>query len=219
MKESEEAFADHGAQAEVGDRGSRRSANEYFSKDVMILDRKISEVENELQQEASEEMRKLTVVRRKFETEWQRVSHTTQIVLNGKAVSGASTALRVNLDLKGAENRGARVISGSWNFLHKSRSLNAIQRRHPESHCGLEQSTLFLVPLIVVDLAANVTQVLSYVNLSCPSWLFSWLRNLCHHLLHWLEHRLLGHQLDRLGVLVTRAGDCNKTDTVTVILM
>ena len=105
------------------------------------------------------------------------------------------------------------------NSLHKSRSLNAIQRRHPESHRGLEQSTLVLVPLIVVDLATNVTQVLSNVNLSCPSWLFSWLRNLCHHLLHWREHRLLGHQLDRLGVLVTRAGDCNKTDTVTVILM
>ena len=99
--------------------GVRRAAasttrKTYFSKDVMILDRKISEVENELQQEASEEMRKLTVVRRKFETEWQRVSHTTQIVLNGKAVSGASIALRVNLDLKGAENRGARVISGSF---------------------------------------------------------------------------------------------------------
>ena len=104
-------------------------------------------------------------------------------------------------------------------FFHKSRSLNAIQRRHPESNRGLEQSTLVLVPLIVVDLAANVTQVLSNVNISCPSWLFSWLRNLCHHLLHLLEHRLLGHQLDRLGVLVTRAGDCNKTDTVIVILL
>ena len=105
------------------------------------------------------------------------------------------------------------------NSLHKSRSLNAIQRRQPESNRGLEQSTLVLVPLIVVDLATNVTQVLSNVNLSCPSWLFSWLRNICHYLLHWLEHRLLGHQLDRLGVLVTRAEDCNKTDTVTVILM
>ena len=105
------------------------------------------------------------------------------------------------------------------NSLHKSRSLNAIQRRHPESNRGLEQSTLVLVPLIVVDLAANVTQVLSNVNLSSPSWLFSCLRNLCHHLLHWPGHRLLGHQLDRLDVLVTRAGDCNKTDTVTVILM
>ena len=105
------------------------------------------------------------------------------------------------------------------NSLHKSRSLNAIQRRHPESNRGLEQSTLVLVPLIVVDLATNVTQVLSNVNLSCPSWLFSWLRNLCHHLLHWPEHRLLGHQLDRLGVLVARAEDCNKTDTLTVILM
>ena len=105
------------------------------------------------------------------------------------------------------------------NSLHKSRSLNAIQRRHPESHRGLEQSTLVLVPLIVVDLATNVTQVLSNVNLSCPSWLFSWLRNLCHHLLHWLEHRVLGHQLDRLGVLAPCAGDCNKTDKVTVILM
>ena len=105
------------------------------------------------------------------------------------------------------------------NSLHKSRSLNAIQRRQPESNRGLEQSTLVLVPLIVVDLATNVTQVLSNVNLSCPSWLFSWLRNLCHHLLHWLEHRLLGHQLDRLGVLVPCAGDCNKTDTLTVILM
>ena len=105
------------------------------------------------------------------------------------------------------------------NSLHKSRSLNAIQRRHPQSNRGLEQSTLVLVPLIVVDLAANVTQVLSNVNLSCPSWLFSWLRNLCHHLLHWRELRLLGHQLDRLGAVVTRAGDCNKTDTVTVILM
>ena len=105
------------------------------------------------------------------------------------------------------------------NFLHKSRSLNAIQRRRPESNRGLEQSTLVLVPLIVVDLAANVTQVLSNVNLSRPSWLFSWLRNLCHHLLHWREHRILGHQLDRLGVMVTRAGDCNKTDTVTVTLM
>ena len=105
------------------------------------------------------------------------------------------------------------------NSLHKSRSLNAIQRRDPESHRGLEQSTLVLVPLIVVDLAANVTQVLSNVNLSCPSWLFSWLRNLCHHLLHWLEHHLLGHQLDRLGVLVPCAGNCNKTDTLTVVLM
>ena len=105
------------------------------------------------------------------------------------------------------------------NSLHKSRSLNAIQRRQPDSNRGLEQSTLVLVPLIVVDLATNVTLVLSNVNLSCPSWLFSWLRNLCHHLLHWLEHRLLGHQLDRLGVLVPRAGDCNKTDTVTIILM
>ena len=104
------------------------------------------------------------------------------------------------------------------NSLHKSRSLNAIQRRHPESNRGLEQSTLVVVPLIVVDLAANVNQVLSNVNLSCPSW-FRRLRNLCHHLLHWREHRLLGHQLDRLGVLVPRAGDCNKTDTVTVILM
>ena len=105
------------------------------------------------------------------------------------------------------------------NSLHKSRSLNATQRRHPESHRGLEQTTLVLVPLIVVDLATNVTQVLSNVNLSRPSWLFSWLRNLCHHLLHWREHRLLGHQLDRLGVLVPRAEACNKTDTVTTILM
>ena len=105
------------------------------------------------------------------------------------------------------------------NSLHKSRSLNAIQRRQPESNRGLEQSTLVLVRLIVVDLATNVTQVLSNVNLSCPSWLFSWLRNLCHHLLHRLERRLLGHQLDRLGVLVPCAGDCNKTDTLTIILM
>ena len=49
------------------------------------------------------------------------------------------------------------------NSLHKSRSLNAIQRRHPESNRGLEQSTLVLVPLIVVDLAANVTQVVIFL--------------------------------------------------------
>ena len=53
------------------------------------------------------------------------------------------------------------------NSLHKSRSLNAIQRRHPESHRGLEQSTLVLVPLIVVDLATNVHSS----TLECQSFL------------------------------------------------
>ena len=55
------------------------------------------------------------------------------------------------------------------NFLHKSRSLNAIQRRHPESHRGLEQSTLVLVPLIVVDLATNVTLVIFLAPPGCSA--------------------------------------------------
>ena len=48
--------------------------------------------------------------------------------------------------------------------LHKSRSLNAIQRRHPESNRGLEQSTLVLVPLI-----DHVTQVLFLAPPGCSA--------------------------------------------------
>ena len=99
-------------------------------------------------------------------------------------------------------------------FLHKSRSLNAIQRRHPESNRGLEQSTLVLVPLIVVDLATNVTLVIFLAPPGCSAG-YGTSAIICST---GSSIASLDSKLDRLGVLVTRAGDCNKTDTVTVIL-
>ena len=107
------------------------------------------------------------------------------------------------------------------NSLHKSRSLNTIQRRQPEKqsrtraiHTGFScRSSLSISP----------QTPLKYSRMSiflAPLGLFSWLRKLSANTCSTGSSiALLGHQLDRLDVLVTRAGDCNKTDTVTVILM
>ena len=60
-------------------------------KDVLVLEEKISEVENE-PFEVSEQMRKLTVERRKMEAEELRVSEMSRVGLDGRTVSGAQSS-------------------------------------------------------------------------------------------------------------------------------
>ena len=55
------------------------------------MEDKVSEVENDLH-ETREEMRKLTVERRKAEAERLRVSDTGRVGLGGKAVSGTQSS-------------------------------------------------------------------------------------------------------------------------------
>ena len=60
-----------------------------FVKEVLVLEEKISEVENELH-EAGEEMRKFTVERRKTEAEGRRVSDTSKAVFGERIVLGGT---------------------------------------------------------------------------------------------------------------------------------
>ena len=71
-----------------------RSSNELqrkFLKDVLVLEEKISEVENELH-DASAEMRKLSVEKWKAEAEGLSVSDTSKAVLGEWTVSGAPSS-------------------------------------------------------------------------------------------------------------------------------
>ena len=95
-REATQAVPDHGAQTEVDEWGPRKKFGRESFQDVMVLEDKISEVENELY-EASEETRKLTVERRKAEAEGVRVSDTVSFEIARRCVE--PKALKVKLDL------------------------------------------------------------------------------------------------------------------------
>ena len=87
--EAEQAFSDLGARATTDEWSLGRNHRKF--KDVMVLEEKISEVESELH-DASEEMRKLTVERRRAESGEPRISDTSRVVLDRRTVSGTQSS-------------------------------------------------------------------------------------------------------------------------------
>ena len=82
-REAEQAFGDNGAKEKLLN-GASDEMQRKFLKNVLVLEEKNSEVHD-----ASEEMKKLTVERRKAEAEGLTVSDASMAVLGKRTESGA----------------------------------------------------------------------------------------------------------------------------------
>ena len=129
-----------------------------FLKDVLALEEeKIKEVENE-PHEASEDMRKLTVERRKAEAEELRVPDTSEAVLGERTMSGAQSSegeAGLSSTKRCSESFGTRELPMVTKVLS---AVLEVRRKRERQCCGKSRQTRRITSGMTCTLAWTTTR-------------------------------------------------------------